>query len=235
MGTWMLLFHYFRIVAPVPALVSALTVTVFAACAVLAVAAPETTSAPLASLLVLQIFAASSGVVVPARRGYYDPLLSRGVSRLQVLWGHWLASTAVGAACWAGIAVLERLSSGPVTHDRALASGSLVALWLVSSVPWATNVALPRFAAAIAWLVMLVGMLTTVPSGQAFLAGTLAQETPSVWGAVATLIYPMGLVGRSLTTAQWLTVSPGLVLSLAAPVAAFVWFVRADLPLEVSQ
>lgn len=235
MATWVLLFRYFRTVAPVPAPVSALTAMVFVICVALAVVVPETTATPLASLLVLQIFAASSGVVMPARRGYYDPLLSRGVGRAQLLSGQWLASTIGCVACWGGIAVLERGLSGPAAPDRALASGSLVALWLASSLPWAANVALPRSAAAIAWLVVLVAVLTTVPSGQAFLDGALARDAPSAWGAVATLVYPMGLVGRPLTPAQWLTVTPGLTLSFAAPVAAFLWFARADLPLEVSQ
>src|SRR5688572_2339643 len=71
----MLLFRFFRIVAPVPALVSGLAAAVLVACAGLALMAPHATSAPLPSLLVLQIFAASSGVVGPARRGYYDTLL----------------------------------------------------------------------------------------------------------------------------------------------------------------
>jgi len=88
MATWILLFRFYRIVAPVPAPVSALALAVLAVCATLALVAPGATSAPLAALLVLQIFAASSGVVGPARRGYYDALLSRGVGRAQILWGH---------------------------------------------------------------------------------------------------------------------------------------------------
>ena len=235
MGTWILLFRFYRIVAPVPALVSALALTVLAVCAGLAIVAPRATTAPLASLLVLQIFAASSGVVGPARRGYYDALLSRGVGRAQLLSGHWLASSAPGAACWVAVALLDQVANPGSDVPRALAPGSLVALWLASSVPWAATVALPRFAAAIAWLVVLVTMLTTLPSGQASLVAALDGRTPSLWAALAALVYPMGLVGRTLSTTQWAVVAPGLVLSVLAPAVAFAWFTRADIPLEASQ
>lgn len=235
MSTWILLFRFYRIVAPVPTLVSALALAVLGVCAGLAVVAPEATSAPLAALLVLQIFAASSGVAGPARRGYYDALLSRGVGRAQLLCGHWLASTAPGAICWAAVALLDQLTHRGDGIARAGAPGSLVALWLASSVPWAATVALPRFAAAIAWLVVLVTMLTTLPSGQAALVAALDDPAVAWWAAAATVVYPMGLVGRILSPAQWAMVAPALVLSVAAPAAAFAWFTRADMPLEASQ
>lgn len=235
MGSWTLLFRFYRLVAPVPALVTRLALAVVAACAVLALVAPAVTTAPLASLLVLQIFAASSGVVGPARRGYYDPLLSRGIGRGQILWGHWLASASPGAGCWAVVALLDEWTTRGTDGPRALASGSLVALWLASSVPWAATVALPRFAAAIAWLVVLVTLLTTLPSGQASLVAALDGDAAAPWAAVVALVYPMGLVGRTLSSAQWAVVAPSLVLSMLAPVLAFVWFTRADIPLEASQ
>lgn len=235
MATWILLFRFYRIVAPVPAPVSALALAVLAVCATLALVAPGATSAPLAALLVLQIFAASSGVVGPARRGYYDALLSRGVGRAQILWGHWLASAAPGAACWAVAALLDQLTHRSDGIARAVAPGSLVALWLASSVPWAATVALPRFAAAITWLVVLVTMLTTLPSGQATLVAALDDGAPPAWAAVAALVYPMGLLGRTLSPSQWAVVAPALVLSVVALAAAFVWFTRADIPLEASQ
>jgi hypothetical protein len=52
-----------------------------AASTCLALTAPARTHETLPGLLVLQIFAASSGVLGAARRGYYDALLSRGVGR----------------------------------------------------------------------------------------------------------------------------------------------------------
>lgn len=231
----MLLFRFFRIVAPVPTLVSGLAVAVLVACAGLALMAPHATSAPLPSLLVLQIFAASSGVVGPARRGYYDTLLSRGVGRAQILSGHWLASTAPGALCWGAVALLDRLATAADVTPRALTTGSLAALWLASSIPWAATVALPRFAAAIGWLVVLATTLTTLPSGQSSLVAALGGQATSHWSPVVALVYPMGLLGTTLSPAQWTIVAPALLLSVLAPASAFVWFTRADIPLEAAQ
>jgi hypothetical protein len=212
--------------------ISGVAMAVLAACMVLTIAAPRAVSALLSALLVLQIFAASSGVIGPARRGYYDGLLSRGVGRGQILCGHWLASTVPGALCWMVVAAMDHATAAA---PRTLASGSLVALWLASSIPWAATVALPRFAAAIAWLVVLVVMLTALPSGQASLLGALDPEGPSLWAGVAAVVYPMGLIGRSLSPGQWVAVAPGLALSLLATTSAFLWFLRADIPLEASQ
>ena len=235
MSTWILLFKFYAIVTPVPPLVSRLAIAVVATCAGLALLEPSAMSAPLAALLVLQIFAASSGVVGPARRGHYDALLARGIGRAHILWGHWLASAAPGAACWAAVAGLNWLVSGGQAGSRALTSGSVLALWFASSIPWATTVALPRFSAAIAWLVVLVTTLTMMPSGQSALVSALVGIDVSPWSGVAALVYPMGLIGRMLSPEQWTMLTPGLVVSVAGPAAAFVWFVRADIPLESSQ
>jgi hypothetical protein len=235
MRTPLLLFRFYRTVAPVPPLVTALSVTVLLVSAGLAVLLPGGVAAPLAALLVLQIFAASSGVIGPARRGYYDPLLARGVARAHILWGHWLASTIPGAICWTAAALIDRLAGDEAGIPRALTSGSLVAFWLVSSIPWAATVTLPRFAAAIAWLILLVTTLTTLPAGQAALISAVDGRAATPWAPVVTLVYPMGLVGLTLTPAHWRIVVPAMVLSIAAPAAAFVWFVRADIPLEASQ
>lgn len=235
MSTWVLLFKFYGIVTPVPPLVSRLAIAVVITCAGLALVEPSATSAPLAALLVLQIFAASSGVVGPARRGYYDALLARGISRAHILWGHWLASAVPGAACWSAVAGLDWLVIGGEADSRALTSGSVVALWLASSIPWASTVTLPRFSAAIAWLVALVTTLTMLPSGQTALVSALDGIDVSPWSGVAALVYPMGLIGRTLSPEQWTMLMPGLLVSVTGPAAAFVWFVRADIPLESSQ
>ena len=231
---WLLLVRFFRIVPPVPLLVTVFSGAALVTAAGLALMAPYATSAPLPTLLVLQIFAASSGAIGPARRGYYDALLSRGVGRAQLLWGHWMASLAPGTVGWLVVAVLESLSTG-VGGTSALRSGRLVAFWRASSLPWAGTVALPRFAGAIAWLVVLVATLTTIPAGQSRLVAALDGGEAPAWAPLAAVVYPMGLIGRSLTAEQWVVVTPALVLSIAAPAAALAWFCRADIPLEASQ
>ncbi len=234
MHQWLLLVRFFRIVPPVPLLVTGFSGAALAASAGLALMAPQATPAPLPTLLVLQIFAASSGAIGPARRGYYDALLSRGVGRAQLLWGHWMASLAPVTISWLIVAMLERLSAG-ASGTSALSSGSLVALWLASSLPWAGTVALPRFAAAIAWLVVLVATLTTIPAGQSRLVEALEGAGGTGWAPLAVFVYPMGLIGRSLTAEQWVVVAPALLVSIVAPAVALTWFCRADIPLEASQ
>ena len=235
MTTWIRLFRFYRVVPPVPTLVWVLSLIVLAVCGVCAAVSSGMSPAPLPALLVLQIFAASSGVAGPARRGYYDTLLTRGIGRTQILCGHWLASAAPGAVCWVAVALIEWLTHHGDSPPRTAASGSLIALWLASSLPWAGTVALPRFAAAIAWLVVLVSMLTPLPSGQATLVAALDDRAAWLPAAVAVLVYPMGLVGQSLSPAQWTVVAPALVLSALAPAAAFFWFTHVDIPLEASQ
>ena len=77
----------------------------------------------LTPLLVLQIFAASSGFNLALRRGHYDLVLARGVPAPGLLAAHWVASIAPGIAIWLIVAVLEPLvSSAP---PAALTSGSV--------------------------------------------------------------------------------------------------------------
>src|SRR5688572_5412482 len=60
----------------------------------------------LTPLLVLQIFAASSGFGLAMRRGHYDLVLSRGVGLARLMTAHWLASIAPGLAAWLAVAAV---------------------------------------------------------------------------------------------------------------------------------
>jgi len=174
-------------------------------------------------------------VLGAARRGYYDALLSRGVGRVVLLVGHWSASVAPGIVCWLCVAGLDyfvnRMTSPPV----GVATGSLVAFWLASSLPWAVTVSLPRFAAGIGWLVGLATALSTIPAGQTALLAALRQPDLVSWAPLAPVVYPMGLLGLELTPNQWRMVLPGIIGSVLLSLATGAWFTRADLPLETSQ
>lgn len=231
MASCVLLLRFFRVVPPVPRALVVLCAAAVLTSACLALTAPARTHETLPGLLVLQIFAASSGVLGAARRGYYDSLLSRGVGRGVLLLGHWMASTAPGLVCWLSVAALDRL----VGSRDALSTGSLVAFWLASSLPWAITVSLPRFAAGIGWLVGLVTALSTIPAGQAALLDAVRHPAGVAWAPLAPIVYPMGLLGLELTPLQWRMVLPGLVMSLLLSIATGAWFTRADLPLETSQ
>lgn len=184
----------------------------------------------LTPLLVLQIFAASSGFGLAMRRGHYDLVLSRGVSITRLMTAHWLASVAPGLAAWLTVAGVESVvARGPVT---ALSSGSVLAFLLASSFPWAFTTPLPRFGAAIGWLVLLVTSLAIVPAGQQHLLSALQASHPNALGAVAVLAYPMGLLGIDAMRLPAGTVAPGLACALFSVLAAVEWHRRAEVPLE---
>jgi hypothetical protein len=230
-----LLLRFFRIVPPVPRPVVLLCVAAVVTSVGLAVIVPARTRDTLPGLLVLQIFAASSGVLRPARRGYYDSLLSRGVGRIALLLGHWAASIVPGLLCLFSVAALEAMVTQAPQSRGALATGSLVAFWLASTLPWAITAPLPRFAAGMGWLVGLVTALATIPAGQTTVLAALRHPELVGWAPLAPVVYPMGLLGVDLTPQQWRMVWPGLALSLVLSVAAGIWFACADLPLETPQ
>jgi hypothetical protein len=186
----------------------------------------------LTPLLVLQIFAASSGFGLATRRGHYDLVLSRGVSLTGLMLSHWLASIAPGVAAWLVVAALEPLVS--TNAPAALTSGSVMALGFASSLPWALTTPLPRFAAAIGWLVLLVTSLAVVPSGQLQLIDALRASQPSALGALAVVAYPMGLLGVDALQLPAGTVSPGLACAIGSMLAALAWHRHAEVPLETA-
>jgi hypothetical protein len=186
----------------------------------------------LTPLLVLQIFAASSGFGLAVRRGHYDLLLSRGIGLSGVMAAHWVASIAPGLGAWIAVAAFERVVSP--AEPAALTSGSALAFLLASSLPWALTTPLPRFGAAIGWLVLLVTSLAMVPSGQLQLIEALRDPQPSLLGALAVVTYPMGLLGVDATRLPAGTLSPGLVCALGSMLGALEWHRRAEVPLETA-
>jgi hypothetical protein len=185
----------------------------------------------LTPLLVLHIFAASSGFGLAARRGHYDLVLTRGVSLTGLMIAHWLASIAPGLAAWLAVAVVERLAQ---TQPTAMSSGSVIAFLLASSLPWALTTPFPRFAAAIGWLVLLVTSLALVPSGQLHLLEALHAPHPSALGALAVVAYPMGLLGVDALQLPAGTISPAMACALMAMLGALAWHGRTEVPLETA-
>jgi len=186
----------------------------------------------LTPILVLQIFAASSGFGLALRRGHYDLVLSRGVGVTGVMTAHWLASIAPGLGAWLTVAFLERLLSAAA--PAAWTSGSVLAFLLASSLPWALTTTLPRFGAAIGWLVILVTSLAMVPSGQLQLVEALRAPSSSALGALAVVAYPMGLLGIDVLQLPAGTVSPGVACAIASMLGAIEWQRHAEVPLETA-
>jgi hypothetical protein len=220
MASLLFLVRFFRVVPPVPALLTVTFGVVVAAATAATLVDPARVAHALRPLLLLQLFAAASGFAAAARRGHYDLLLARGERRVSIALVHWGMSVHPGLAGWLVVAGAETWALG--RPGVALTSGTLAALWLVSTVPWALTVALPRFAGAIGWLLLL---------------GLLGIATPlaTLPAAVEATLVPVTLVGRELSRADWPLVLPGACLGLAAMAAACAWIHRMNVPLEASQ
>ena len=226
--------RFFVAAPPIPPLM----VSTFAALAVLSVVVLLIDSsrgrAVVMPLIVLQAFAASSGFAAPARRGHYDLLLTRGEGRFRLALAHWLLSIAPGAAAWAVVCIVEIAVTG--RRGAALASGTAAALVVVSALPWGVGVAMPRFAAAIGWMLVLVTVGSLAPPGAlgAWLASVTDGRATAV-DALVFLAYPLSVVGARLEQGGALAALPGVVLSACAVAAACAWIARTDFPLEAAQ
>jgi hypothetical protein len=231
-AAWYLL-RFFRVVMPLPAIVLwTFGVLVAAASATIAVS-PARTSGALAPVLLMQMFAASSGFAVPARRGHYDLLLTRTGNRLSIAVAHWVTSIVPGLSSWLIVAGVEALITGQAAI--CLASGTCVAFALVSTIPWAVTITLPRFSGGIGWLLVLtMAGITFSPDGSEWLA-TPGRSTTPLASAWALLVYPLTNVGRHLSAHDLMLLSPALVLVVASMGIACVWVARATFPLEAAQ
>jgi hypothetical protein len=183
-------------------------------------------------VLLLQLFAVSSGFEVPARRGHYDLLLTSGHPRVWMAVVHWATSAAPGAVAWLVLAAGERAAGAG--HLNLLTSGTLTAMGLVSTLPWAINVRLPRFAGGIGWLLALaLSSHVWSPAAPAGLPGPGVGQL--IWPAWTVLVYPAGLVGRDLDVSQGVIAAPAIILAAGAMAAACLWVSRASVPLEAAQ
>jgi hypothetical protein len=225
--------RFFRVVPPV----ARLMVLSFACVAAVAAAAlasdPGRGARAVIPIVVLQLFAVSAGFAVSARRGYYDLLLTSGTGRVRTALVHWVMSMAPGVVSWVALGLFEAAVSG--NHHGIMASGTAAAMFVVSTVPWALTVALPRFAGAIGWMLLCVMAVTLTPIGdQGGAAWRASLEDQSWTAAAAFLLFPIRLVGEDVLNRLG-TVTPGMAFAAAAMAMALIWIHRTNLPLEAAQ
>lgn len=231
MNGFLYLLRFFRVVSPLSGLVVWTFGVLVLAAATVIVTAPERTAGALAPLLLLQMFAASSGFSVPARRGYYDLLLTATGGRTAIALTHWLMSISPGLASWFIVASVEALRSGHASI--ALASGTCAAMAIVSTIPWAVTIALPRFSGGIGWLLVLTAAaFVHSPDDPSWLSMRAGPSPATAW---AFLIYPLIAVGRKLTMVETMGVAPALVAAATSMLVACAWIRRTTVPLEAAQ
>jgi hypothetical protein len=167
------------------------------------------------SILLLQMFSASSGYAGSAARGYYDPLLVSGRSRAGIALGSLIAAAAPGALAWLAIAAiataLGRGHSAFALHRQA-------ALVLVSTAAWAAGLALPRMAAGALWSALLL----TLTLSRGFVGEYLAvvQSPPAnvyqgLSSAAAFAICPFLLLGEFAAAKDARVIGLDLLLAAA--------------------
>ena len=235
MRDFLRLLYFFHVVPPVPRLmVTTFGVTALVS-ALLIVVHPERAAASLMPVLLLQLFAAASGFSVPARRGHYDLLLTTGKSRMCIAAAHWTMSVMPGVAAWIVLVAAELLTTQG-TSRTLLTSGSMAAVTVVSTLPWAMTVSLPRFAGAIGWLALLAIAAVSVPAERTLDVSTrLGAGLSWLEAVLAPLLYPPVLVGESLVGPQSFIAVPSLLAAGGAMVRALLWVDQQDVPLEAAQ
>ena len=208
--------RFFIVVRVVPAsMIAALTLFTVAGCILIAVDARRAASA-LTPVLLLQLFASASGFRVPARRGHYDLLLTGGAGRVPIAAGHWVTSVLPGVLGWLARAASEHAAGAHLLT----ASGTLVAVVAVSTIPWAVTMPLPRLSGAIAWLVLCLTAGTFAPGG----------------GDVGTgLLLPWSVIGAPLRGVDAYIAAAIGVAGVCSVAAAILGIERMDVPLESSQ
>lgn len=216
------LITFFRVVPPVPRWMTGTLVVTVVVCGTLLAAGMTGPGEALAPVFLLHTLAASSGFAVPAARGHYDLLLTGGATRLRIGLAHWTASVAPGVAAWLVVAAIEALVDRGFPHV-SLSSGTVVAVWVMSTLSWGSTVSLPRMTGGILWLLVAV------------LAHGVTWRGSPLWGALLPLARPGSLVGANLAGSDVAAVIPAVLVATAAAAGGLLWIQRADISLQVAR
>jgi hypothetical protein len=194
----------------------------------------------LTPLLVLQVFAVSTGFATAARRGHYDVLLTGGTGRVRTALAQWTVAAMPGLAGWLALAAVEIVLT-PGAPD-VLAPGGVAAMFVVSTLPWALTVGLPRFSAAIGWVLLGTLAVSLAPgvagdrglaSGGAASGGAASGGAEWVVSAVGVLLFPMRMVEDP--GLRSIEILPAVIVAAGSMAGALVWIARRDVPLEAGQ
>ena len=184
----------------------------------------------LASIAIVQLFAASTGFRRYATRGYYDPILREG-SRTGLALAHFAVSAGPGIGAWFATGVAQSVAARSFAVPAFRTSGC-VTLLLVTAAPWAAGVRLSRFAVGVLWLLLTASVLV---SGVLLAPLTAIHADPS-WAARnplraigVGLAFPMVIPSLSWPPAVLGAFGGVALFSLSAGVAQIA---RGEFPLS---
>ena len=169
---------------------------------------PAELDSGLGMVLFVQMFLASSGFLVRARRGHFDPLLVGGGDRIATVAWHWIVSIAPGVAAWVCLAGTGYILGSPDVWS-ALVGGRAAALFIVSAVAWTAGFALPRSAAGVVWAAVLLGLLVRGADLLAPVSAVPGSSAIAFGHALTLLVCPFLLIGNHVP------VTPGAICAAA--------------------
>jgi hypothetical protein len=187
-------FRYFLVVALQPGYALAILAAILAIGAGTIAMAPGELDAGLGMVLFAQMFLASTGFAPRARQGHFDPLLTRQTGRPRVIAVHWLISIAPGVLAWAILAGIAAFSGTPDAIS-AIGGARTAALLIVSATAWTAGFWLPRGAAGMLWMALLMGLVLQRADLLAAPAGSGVPRT-LVLHTATLLVCPFLLLGK---------------------------------------
>ena len=155
---------------------------------------PRELDSALGMILFAQMFLASSGFVAAARQGHFDPLLTGPYGRGAIVAAHCAVSVAPGVIAWLLMTAAAALA-GSAMAAGAVAGARAAALFIVSTIAWGLGFGLPRGAAGMLWLALLIGLVMQ----RAELLAAPAGAHPGASAALhagTLLVCPFLLLGR---------------------------------------
>lgn len=225
-------FRYFNVVTPVPRYLRLAFVAALVLGAAMLWLNPTEVDSALGSILLLQMCAASAGYAAAARRGWFDPVLVSGRDRRGIALANLAAAAWPGAAAWLLLATVEAI----LRHGQwpaALALHRVAAFAVATSIAWAGGLGLPRTAAAMLWLALLLALAST----RLFLPRLVSLQSPPHGpieigsGALACIVCPFLLLADAAAVRDVAVVSCVIVASIACAAAGTMWIARRDWPL----
>jgi hypothetical protein len=180
------------------------------------------------------MFAVSTGFRAAACAGYYDRLLTSGISRGKIAAAHWVASSGPGALAWLAFTGLSvGLSDG--MFPASMQPGSLLAWLLVSTLGWAMGLMLPRLGAGIAWVTGIL-LLGTTQAGLVQMRLLTSDQTLDgvdlLAAGLTVVVCPFVLLGSPpATETPWIR-GCAVLIALLALAAGLIRLANSEFPLS---